>query len=147
MSGLESVKSRHWLRTSFIALGAVLAFAIIFATGFWLGRRSVMPFEPLRQFARAAPRHGHGATGMIQEIAEQKIFIKTRDGKLQTIVVNAETRFDKNFQKISKSDLKVDDQVIVLGFPDSENQIVARLVGLIDPSLPPRGFPTSADSK
>lgn len=147
MSGLDSGSSRNWLRTSLVALAAVIALTIVFGAGFWMGRRSAMPFDPSRPQARVAPRHGHGATGTIQEIAEPRIVIRTRDGKLQTIVVDADTRFDKNFQNISMKDLKINDTVIVLGSPDSEDQITARLVGLIDPSMPFRGFPSPVDSR
>lgn len=137
-----------WLRRGLIATGAALAILCIFGAGFVAGRWNALPLRgpfspPVRGlFFRGA----HGAIGTIQAINDQIVTIQTRDGKTQMILMDNNTRFDKNFQKITLSDLKVGDQILVIGSPSADGQINARLVSVIDPSSRPfpwRNFPPS----
>jgi hypothetical protein len=80
----------------------------------------------------------------------QRITVQSRDGKFATILVNSDTKFDKNFDKILFADLKLNDQVIVIGSPNESGEINARLIGLIDPStfrFPIRTVPLPTKSK
>ena len=146
MSGRGSIQIAHWLKTILVALGILCAFVVVFGAGFWLGRTSETSFSSVAPYARNPTRSGHGATGIIQEISDQKIVLRTRDGATQVILVNGETRFDKGFKQVSQSDLKVNDRIIVLGSPNAQGEIVARLVGLVDSDSPrlPHGLPSPA---
>lgn len=149
---IGSIFANKWLRYGLIGLGSLTLAVLVFAAGFAAGRWSASSFGP---FARVQQREfnfrsGHGAIGMIQTIDGQKITIQSRDGKLETILVNNDTKFDKNFQQISFSDLKLNDTIVVIGSPNDEGEINARLVGLVDPGtfrLPGKNFPQPTKSK
>lgn len=143
-----------WPRISLIALCGLIAVAVVFGAGFIAGRWSASPFGLFGVFTRAprefTVRTGHGAIGTIQSIEGQRITIQSRDGKLATILVSSETRFDKNFEKIPFSDLKMNDQIVVIGSPNDSDEIKARLIGLVDPSkfrFPVRTVPAPGKSK
>jgi hypothetical protein len=148
---LVSFSKNKWLYRASIALGAVLVLLVVFGAGFLVGRWSAPPFGPFSPFPRGESfRSGHGAIGTIQEIKGQTITIQTRDGKIQTILVSGETRFDRDFQKISFGDLKINDQIFVIGSPNAEGQINARVIGIANqPARPPhfRDFPSPDGSK
>jgi uncharacterized protein DUF5666 len=131
----KSFVASKWLRYTLIALSGLAVVVLVFGAGYVAGRLSVLPVV----FARGQPRDlgsrtGHGAIGVIESIDGQRITIQSRDGKLETILVNDDTRFDKNLQKISFTDLKLKDQIVVLGSPNDDGEINARLIGLIEPS-------------
>ncbi len=154
---MSQLLQNTWLRRGLIAAGAALAILCVFGAGFVAGRWNASslggPFShPVRGlFFRGA----HGAIGTIQAINDQTVTLQTRDGKTQMISLDNKTRFDKNFQKISLGDLKVGDEILVIGSPGADGQINARLVGVIDPSsrsfpwwiIPPGKYPPSGESK
>lgn len=144
----------QWLRISLTALSGLIAVAVVFGAGFFAGRWSASPLGFFGLFTRAprefTVRTGHGAIGTIQSIEGQRITIQSRDGKLATILVSSETRFDKNFEKIPFTDLKMNDQIVVIGSPNDSGEIKARLIGLVDLSkfrFPARTFPAPSKSK
>ncbi len=150
----RSFFANKWLRRGLLALSGLFVLTLVFGAGFAAGRWSTSPFSaagPIFRVTRSiASKSGHGAIGMIQSIDGQKITIQTRDGKLETILVNDDTRFDKNFEKISFSDIKVSDQIVVIGSPNEEGEIKAKLIGLVDPStfrFPGRNIPFPTKSK
>lgn len=147
----ESLFASKWLRYGLVAISGLIVLILVFGAGFAAGRWSASPFGQFVRTSRdVTSRSGHGAIGMVQTIDGQKITIQSRDGKLETILVSDDTKFDKNFQKISFSDLKVNDQIVVIGSPNEDGEINARLIGLVDPStfrLPVRNFPGPTRTK
>ncbi len=144
--------ANKWLRYGLIALGGLFVLTLVFGAGFVAGRWSASPFRALPLTARRdlTFKSGHGAIGMIRAIEGQKITIQSRDGKLETVLVSNDTQFDKNFKKISYSDLKINDPIVVIGSPNEDGEIDARLVGLIDPTtirFPSRNFLSPGVSK
>lgn len=151
---IRSFFASKWLRYSLIALSGLIAVAVVFGAGFAAGRWSASPFEVFGLFTRTPReftiRSGHGAIGTIQSIEGQRITIQSRDGKLATIIVVNDTRFDKDFKQISFTDLKLNDTIVVIGSPNDSGEINARLIGLVNPStfrFPPRNFPAPTRSK
>ncbi len=134
----ESLAKTKWLRYSLITLAGMLVLTLVFGAGFAAGRWSVSPLLLVGSLSQAprmvAFKTGHGAFGAIQTIEGQRITVQSRDGKLQTILVDNDTRFDKDFKQISFTDLKVNDQIVVIGSPNADGEINARLIGLVDPS-------------
>ncbi len=148
MSSSVSANKSRWLKSGLIALGAILVLAFVFGAGFYAGRASAFPLGAFPNLPRGGNRSGHGAIGAIQSIDGPKITIKMRDGKTQIILVDSDTRLEKNFLKVGLADFKVSDQIIVIGSPNSDGEIKARLVGIVDPSFrPPRASPTSNDPR
>ncbi len=134
----RSFFTNKWLRFSLIGLSGLAVLVLVFGAGFAVGRWNASPFGFFGVSTRAPReftiRTGHGAIGMIQAIEGQRITIQSRDGKLATILVNNDTKFDKNLEKILFTDLKPNDQIIVIGSPNEDGEINARLIGLVDPS-------------
>lgn len=148
MSELGSAKQKSWLKNILVALGVALAMVLVFGAGFYVGRQSQFPLRASGNPAQAINRGGHGAIGTIQSIDGQRITIQTRDGKTQVVVVDSETRLEKQFQKASLIDFKIDDQVVAIGSPNAEGEIKARLVGIVDSAFRlPRRIPKSIESK
>ena len=143
MSVSSPAKRTNWLIISLVAVGVLVAAGTVFAAGFFVGRSSANAAS-FNNLSRGVNRGGHGAIGAIQSVVDQKIILSMRGGKTQVILISTETRLEKNYQKIGLTDFKINDQVIVIGSPNSEGEINARLVGVIDSSFrPPRAFPTS----
>jgi hypothetical protein len=148
MSVLNSAKKVSRLKSVLVALGAALAIVLVFGVGFFVGRQSTFPLRAFPNSAQARNRSGHGAIGTIQSIDGQRITIQTRDGKIQVVRMDENTRLEKKFQKASLADFKINDQVVAIGSPNAEGEIQARLVGIVDPSFrPPRPSPNWNDPK
>lgn len=127
-----------WIKIGLIGMGIVLSIALVFGVGFFAGRftgRNVLPIAPLleRGFLGAG---SHGATGAIETIQDKTITLKVRDGTSRQIVTDSATRFERNLRKISLSDLKTGDRIIVVGAPNAQGILKARVIRIIDPRVP-----------
>lgn len=146
MNGSKSANKLSWLKGSLIALGVVVGITFVFGAGFFVGRQSASPLRLPLGLEHRGSLKGHGAIGAIQSIGDQRITIRLRDGTIQVVLVDNETRLEKNFQRVSLADFKIDDQVVVLGSPNADGEIKAHLVGIIPPTFRGlRSFPTPSD--
>ncbi|OGO40607.1 MAG: hypothetical protein A2Z03_04005 [Chloroflexi bacterium RBG_16_56_8] len=125
-----------WLRYGLVIVGAVLALCIVFGAGIFVGRVSgrLVP-RPAPWFA-AFFSGAHGAVGTIRNIDGQTITLKLRDGSSQTVLFDRETRIEKNRQRLAFSDLKIGDQILVIGSPNDQGEIKARWVRVLDNNSP-----------
>ena len=130
--------SNKWVRYILIGIGAVLALCICLGAGVFVVRsntrsqgRSGGPIRQMFSFGS-----GHGAIGTIERIDHQTLSVRRRDGKLQTVVVNNDTRIEENRKRITSADLELNDQITVIGSPDSQGQIVARWIRVLRSSPP-----------
>jgi hypothetical protein len=138
-----------WLRVLLIAIGALLVLCICLGAGIFavrLNNRGVG--RPVGLFRRTFSLNSrHGAIGTIQGFDNQTITLILRDGTTQTVLVNNETRIEENRKRITITDVKANDQITVIGSPDSQGQIVARWIHVVRaPSPTPtllRATPTS----
>jgi len=71
---------------------------------------------------------GSGVAGVITEVKQDSLTVKTMEGKTVTIKVNADTRFMKDRQPAKLADFKVGDTVLVGGEMKGEDVVVARVV-------------------
>ena len=78
---------------------------------------------------------GHGIFGPITKIEGSIITIKGPNNLEQTINVDDSTAIRKNQETLKATDLKVDDNITVVGMPDSTGQIVAKLIRVM-PAMP-----------
>lgn len=124
-----------------VGLALALLFLVVFLIGFFIGSRKPH-FFPFWEKRFVAPREfvpsrfGHGVVGIIDSIGENTIVVKERNGALKTVLVNEDTVLRKNGERIEFSELKKDDQVIVLGEPEEkEGAIKAKVLRVIT------GFP------
>ncbi len=124
-----------WLRFGLILVGSVLALGIVFGAGIFVGRASgrVEGLRPPRWFVLFI-NGAHGAVGRIQKIDGQTVTLDLRDGSSQMILLDQQTRIEKNRQRITIGDLHQGDAVQVIGSPDNLGRIQARWVRvMVDP--------------
>ena len=86
-------------------------------------------FEPMmRDFSGRDFRNAHGLAGTIISIAENKLIIKDRDGKENTVAVNDKTIIKSGRDDIEITDFKNNQQIVVLGKPGDDGVISADLI-------------------
>ncbi len=99
-----------------------------------VGRRN--PLNSDRQFFNA-----HNVIGKIININGDSIIIKDQNNTEKTIIVDSSSVIRERNQDIQVSDLKVDDNIVVIGSPNNQGQIQAKLIRLLPPPgdmiLPP----------
>lgn len=77
-------------------------------------------------------RNGHGITGSIISITDNKIVIKDRNGQENTITVSDQTLIKSGQNTIKITDLKQDEQIVVMGRPGDNGTINADLIRVFD---------------
>lgn len=87
------------------------------------------------------PIGGHGAVGKIVSIALPLVVVSGPDNIEKTIVISDGTEVLKYRDDITTTDLQVGDYIVVLGNPNDDGQIDAKLIRTIPP--PPEKLPTN----
>lgn len=90
---------------------------------------------------RKGPPGGHGAVGKIVSIQLPFIVVAEPDNIEKTIVISDSTEVLKYRDDITTTDLKVGDFIVVLGTPNDNGQIEAKLIRTLPP--PPEKLPTN----
>jgi hypothetical protein len=78
---------------------------------------------------------GHGVFGEIIQIKDSDFVIKGQDNVEKVIVFAKDTAITRGRQAITKTDLKVGEQVVVIGSPNEQGQIEARLIRVFDGNI------------
>ena len=78
---------------------------------------------------------GHGAFGEVIELNDSGFVIKGREDVEKIIITSEETTITKGRETI-KDGLKVGDRVVIIGAPNNEGQIEARLIRVFDENGP-----------
>lgn len=86
------------------------------------------------QQARGVTRQGNGngirpLSGEIASIDDKMMTIKTQNGNSQIVVFSDSTKINKT-QEGSKGDLKVGEQVMVIGISGTDNTVTAQSISL-----------------
>ncbi len=86
---------------------------------------------------------GHGAFGEIIELKDNGFVIKDR-GEIEKVIVTTKDTIIKKGMKTVEGDLKVGEYVVIIGSPNEEGQIEAKLIRVFDgelrrPLIPFRG--------
>lgn len=80
----------------------------------------------------------NGVVGQIIKIANSTIAIKGRGDIEKVVLINSSTTINSLNETVQASDLKVDDMVVVIGEPNAQGQIEAKLIRIMP--KPPVGF-------
>ena len=88
---------------------------------FWATGGMLPPFPP-GDFIES-----HGTFGEIIKI-NGDLVIKGRDNTEKIIIIKDDTTIEKGRTAIKKEELKVGDQVVVIGSPNDQGQIEAKLI-------------------
>jgi len=81
---------------------------------------------------------GHGSFGEIIEIKDNGFVIKGRENVEKVVITSEDTTITKGRETI-KDGLKVGDRVVIIGAPNEEGQIEAKLIRVFDENG--RGLP------
>lgn len=81
----------------------------------------------------------HGVFGQIIKIDGSILIIRSRDNVEKNILVKKETIINRLMEKINLADLKINDEIVVIGEPNESGQIEANLIRIL-PNLPPMGM-------
>lgn len=90
-------------------------------------------------------RNGHGVVGTIVSMTDNKIVVKDRDNKENTISVSEKTVIKSGRDDIKITDLKNDEKIIVLGKPDNSGVISAELIRVFNINDLPMPAPPAPD--
>ncbi len=131
-------------KIALLALGAFIVLLFVFCAGMAVGfRKADFSFKWGENYHRnfAGPRggffedfigrdfiNGHGVFGQIIKIDGSTLVIKGADNTEKIILVKDDTTINRLQEKIKAGDLKVDDQVVVIGSPNEQGQIEAQLI-------------------
>ncbi len=74
----------------------------------------------------------HGAFGEIIQIDDAGLVVKGRGDVEKVIITTKDTTIQKGRETIKKEELKVDDQIVIIGSPNEEGQIEAKLIRVFD---------------
>ena len=82
---------------------------------------------------------GHGSFGSIVKVASGSILVQDQGGAEKEIVITKDTSIRRFDQTIDASDLRVNDQVTVIGAPAQNGTIEAKLIRVLPaPSATPQ---------
>lgn len=85
-----------------------------------------------RDFAKEDFMEGHGIFGEIIKLNDKDFVIKSKKGTENIILLTQDTMVKKGIEGIEKGDLKVGDSVVVIGSPNEQGQIEAKLIRIFD---------------
>ena len=90
-------------------------------------------------FGRDNFPNSHGAVGKILKIESPTIIVQdTKDNTEKIILIKDDTRIQKMMTNITANDLVVNDYIVVIGSPNSQGQIEAKLIRVMpSPELMP----------
>ena len=74
--------------------------------------------------------NSHGTFGLIIKIDGSILVIKGKDDIEKTVLVSDKTEIINRRETVKASELKVDDQVVIIGSPNEQGQIEAKLIRL-----------------
>ncbi|MDP1833959.1 MAG: hypothetical protein Q8L11_03430 [Candidatus Moranbacteria bacterium] len=89
---------------------------------------SKYPDKMMRQLEGRDLRNAHGLAGTVISVTDNNIIVKDKDNKENTVVVNDKTLIKSRQDDLKVSDLKADDQIVVMGSPDDNGVVNASLI-------------------
>ena len=125
-------------------IGFLIILLLVFKAGEFVGfRKAAFSYRWGEHYYRnfAGPRGGfpddlrgrdflmsHGIFGSIIKIDGSTLIVKGSDNVEKTILVSDETTVTNRRETIKISDLKVDDRIAIIGSPNEQGQIEAKLI-------------------
>lgn len=90
--------------------------------------------------------NSHGATGKIIKIELPVIIVQDRDNTEKSVLINDDTKIINVRNDYNVSDLKLDENVVVIGSPNSQGQIEAKLIRIMPFPLDNQTVPTQVNN-
>lgn len=156
---LEDIKKMFSSRTSFnilFSLGVIMVILLVFSAGVSVGfhkasfgRNWGENYERnFGMFPGKTPLGGmgrddnmpnpHGVIGKIIKIELPRIIVQDKDGTEKVVTLKEDTQIQRMKEKMEARELKIDNFVVIIGSPNEEGQIEAKLIRIIpSPELMP----------
>jgi hypothetical protein len=144
VSRLESITKSKNFKTSVRITVAALILILVFSAGVLIGLEKAgfsyrMSEDYFSHFGPPRPfpfdtnfGNPHGPAGQIIKIEGSTLLIKNPDGTENSITTDSNTAVRKGRNDIKVGDLKVNDNIIVVGSPNSLGQIQANLIRVLN---------------
>ncbi len=142
----EIFKKGGWQRTTLYTLAALFVALLIFQTGMFTGeRRAAFTYGTGAAYYNVFehPEHGpaqrgffgdaHGAAGQIISLSLPTFVVKSPDNTEKVILIGDATEIRRFHDAATSTDLAPDDFVVVIGEPNSDAQIDAKLIRILPP--------------
>jgi hypothetical protein len=150
---LESKK----IRTALWVLGSLIVLLVIFGLGISVGYDRANfgshfeqnyyhdfyggPATGSAQYAMGpAPMAEHGIAGAVIDVTSSTISVEDSNNNEHSITVSSGTVIREDNATIGTGDIKIDDQVVVIGEPNAQGQVDARFIRVFTSSS---SIPTS----
>jgi hypothetical protein len=151
MTKIKNLWESKFFKGAICTLATIIAVLVIFQAGRFVGfRQAGFAYHMGDNYYQAfegGPRDGgmmrnnpfgdipggHGAVGKIVRINLPSIVISTPDNLEKTILVNNDTSVKRFRNNASTSDFKVGDMVVIIGQPNQDSVIEAKLIRLLPP--------------
>jgi hypothetical protein len=133
-----------------ILLGGIVAALLIFQLGVFVGfRKANFAFRwgenyhttfggPkngfLGEFEGRDYINGHGVSGNVIKIEGDILVIKSGENVEKKVVADFGTTVRKGRETLKISEIKIDDQIVVIGSPKDDGSILAKLIRVFDPA-------------
>ncbi|MFA6407345.1 MAG: hypothetical protein WCV80_01410 [Candidatus Paceibacterota bacterium] len=85
----------------------------------------------MQQFPRGGFPDAHGASGRILQLSLPTFVIEGRDGIEKVVVIKDDTIVRRFRETIQATELKVGDSLVVIGAPNEQSQVEAKLIRLL----------------
>lgn len=141
-------------RTVILGIGLLLIIFLAFGAGVFVGyRKAKFSYAWGENYDRnfGGPHHGifgiiherglgggfmnaHGTSGSVLSVASSTLTVSGRDGAEKIILVSSSTAIRAGSSNLSIADLKINDSVVVVGSPNNQGQIEARLIRVLPSS-------------
>jgi hypothetical protein len=151
----EYFKSKAFRITLYI-IGGLVILLLVFQAGLTIGfRKANFSFGWGENYQRnfGGPRqgffpgirgddfiNGHGVVGTIIKVDNKAIVMKDSGGKEVIVNTNEQTSIKNGNSDVLLKDLKTDEQIVVLGVPEQDGSITAKLIRIFNNNQPPFGF-------
>lgn len=144
------------LRLGLYFVGALFVIGVIFQVGIFVGYHKanfagnwgknyernfgIDRQDSFRGMMRGGLPTSHGSFGKVLSVGLPNFVIADRDGVEKNILITDKTIIRSGLENSSSTSIKADNSVIVLGDPNNQGQIEAKLIRIL-----PEGFATSTN--
>jgi hypothetical protein len=149
----EKIKKVFESKTSFrilCGIGIIIAILLIFSAGVTVGFHKASfgrawgdNYE--RNFGMMSNRpvfgddnfpNAHGAIGKIIKIESPTLIVQDNDNTEKVILISNDTKIQQGRTNVALTDLKIDDFIVVIGTPNTQGQIEAKLIRIMPLGMP-----------
>ncbi len=141
---LDKFSQSKTFRTILLALGIAIILLLVFKAGEFVEyKKAAFSYKWAENYEHnfGSPQKGffhdiddrmytsaHGTSGTILKIEGATLTLKQDDNTEKTVVLSDQTTIRKQTQTVKPADLKVDDQIVCIGSPNTQGQIEAKFI-------------------